>query len=121
MGLELCLVEIAARIAKRSEIDEQPLRASLLHRESLGAAGIGHGVAIPHALLDVISSPVAPFTRLANPIDFGSADEYPVDLLFTLFWSLIIENCTGSKCHCSHRREARPSGRAPRYEYPGAH
>jgi PTS system nitrogen regulatory IIA component len=43
-------------------------------------------VAIPHALLDAISSPIASFTRLARPIDFGSADDDPVDLLFTLFW-----------------------------------
>ncbi|MER9433295.1 PTS sugar transporter subunit IIA [Mesorhizobium sp. M0408] len=32
--------------------------------------GIGRGVAIPHALLGTISSPVVSLTRLAQPVDF---------------------------------------------------
>ncbi|MER9120229.1 PTS sugar transporter subunit IIA [Mesorhizobium sp. M0954] len=32
--------------------------------------GIGRSVAIPHALLGTISSPVVSLTRLAQPVDF---------------------------------------------------
>ena len=80
------LSKVVSRIAKRSRIDHEPLLTGLLHREWLGSTGVGHGVAIPHALLDVISSPVASFTRLAKPIEFGSPDDDPVDLIFTLLW-----------------------------------
>lgn len=85
-GKRSALSKIAARIATRSRIDEKRVLAGLLRREWLGSTGIGRGVAIPHALLDDISSPVATLTRLAKPIDFGSPDDDPVDLLFTLLW-----------------------------------
>ncbi|MER9267984.1 PTS sugar transporter subunit IIA [Mesorhizobium sp. M0410] len=32
--------------------------------------GIGLGIAIPHALLGTISSPVVSLTRLVQPVDF---------------------------------------------------
>jgi PTS system nitrogen regulatory IIA component len=67
-GKHSALSRIAVRIARRSGMDEQMVLRDLLHRECLGSTGIGRGVAIPHALLDTISSPVASFTRLAKPI-----------------------------------------------------
>ncbi|WP_244564041.1 PTS sugar transporter subunit IIA, partial [Ensifer aridi] len=52
-------------------------------RERLGSTAIGRGIAVPHALLRSISSPIASFTRLAPPVDFNSPDLVPVDLVFT--------------------------------------
>ncbi|WP_295527092.1 PTS sugar transporter subunit IIA [Novosphingobium sp. Chol11] len=53
-------------------------------RERLGSTGFGRGVAIPHARLDGIARPVAVFFRLAQPVDFASADGMPVDCVFGL-------------------------------------
>ena len=85
-GKRSVLSKIAARIAHRSGLDEQRILVGLLRRERLGSTSVGHGVAIPHARLDIVSSPVASLTRLARPIDFGNPDDDPVDLLFTVLW-----------------------------------
>lgn len=87
-GKHSALSKIALEIARGVGCSERTVLAGLLHREHLGSTGVGHGVAVPHALLDIVSSPVASLTRLAYPIDFGSPDDDPVDLLFTLIWPL---------------------------------
>lgn len=58
---------------------------ALLDRESLGPTGVGQGVALPHARLADLTSVVGCFVRLEKPIDFGSVDRRPVDLIFALF------------------------------------
>lgn len=58
---------------------------ALLERESLGPTGVGHGVALPHARLPDLDQVVGCFLRLEKPLDFGSADRQPVDLVFALF------------------------------------
>ncbi|AJD44537.1 PTS sugar transporter subunit IIA [Rhizobium sp. SEMIA 4085] len=80
------LSKIAVRIARRAGVDDQVVLRRLWKRESGGATGIGRGIAVPHALFPSISCPVASFTRLAAPINFGSPDGDPVDLVFTLLW-----------------------------------
>lgn len=85
-GKQSALSKIAIRIARRTGLDEQMVLRGLFDREDLGSTGIGRGVAIPHALLGTISSPVASLTRLAQPIDFDGPDDDPVDLIYTLLW-----------------------------------
>ncbi|TIQ74122.1 MAG: PTS sugar transporter subunit IIA, partial [Mesorhizobium sp.] len=85
-GKQSALSKIAVRIARRTGLDEQMVLRGLFDRERLGSTGIGHGVAIPHALLGTISSPVASLTRLAQPIDFEGPDDDPVDLIYTVLW-----------------------------------
>ncbi|MHA6646064.1 PTS sugar transporter subunit IIA [Mesorhizobium sp. A623] len=87
-GKHSALSKVALEIARGIGCSERTVLAGLLRREHLGSTGVGHGVAVPHALLDVVSSPVASLTRLAVPIGFGSPDGDPVDLLFTLIWPL---------------------------------
>jgi len=58
---------------------------ALLDRESLGPTGVGQGVALPHARLPDLTSVVGCFVRLEKPVDFGSVDRRPVDLIFALF------------------------------------
>ena len=53
-------------------------------REKLGSTGFGRGVAIPHARMEGITRAVAVFFRLAEPVDFASADGMPVDCVFGL-------------------------------------
>lgn len=58
---------------------------ALMERESLGPTGVGHGVALPHARLPEISNVQGVFLRLDKPVEFGSVDRKPVDLVFALF------------------------------------
>lgn len=85
-GKQSALSKIAIRIARRAGLDEQVVLRGLFDREDFGSTGIGRGVAIPHALLGMISSPVASLTRLAQPIDFDGPDDDPVDLIYTVLW-----------------------------------
>jgi PTS system nitrogen regulatory IIA component len=57
---------------------------ALMEREALGATGVGHGVAIPHARVEGLSQMKGVFVRLAPPVDFGAIDDEPVDLVFAL-------------------------------------
>lgn len=57
---------------------------ALMEREKLGPTGVGHGVALPHARLDNIPRVRGLFLKLERPVDFGSVDRQPVDLIFCL-------------------------------------
>jgi PTS system nitrogen regulatory IIA component len=57
---------------------------ALMDRENLGPTGVGHGIALPHARLDVVDSVCGMFLRLEKPIDFDAVDRQPVDLVFAL-------------------------------------
>ena len=56
----------------------------LTERERLGSTGFGGGVAIPHGKIDGLDHVVGIFARLAQPVDFASIDDEPVDLVFML-------------------------------------
>lgn len=66
-------------------IDESIAIDALQERESLGPTGVGHGVALPHARIDGIDRVRGVFIRLDRPLDYGSVDRAPVDLVFALF------------------------------------
>lgn len=66
-------------------IDARTIADRLAERERLGSTGFGGGVAIPHAKLPGLSTPVGLFARLAHPIDHQAVDDLPVDLVFALF------------------------------------
>ena len=57
----------------------------LQERESLGATGVGHGIALPHSRLDDLDRIVAVFLRMEKPLDYDSVDRQPVDLIFGLY------------------------------------
>ncbi|WOI52895.1 PTS sugar transporter subunit IIA [Parvularcula sp. LCG005] len=77
------LKQLAAHAQKTMGLDETSLLDSLLEREQLGSTGIGRGVAVPHARAE-ISQMRGIFARLAQPVDFDSIDDRPVDLVFLL-------------------------------------
>lgn len=58
---------------------------SLTDRESLGPTGVGQGIALPHARMKGLSEVRGVFLRIERPLDFGSVDRQPVDLVFALF------------------------------------
>lgn len=66
-------------------LDEAIAIDALQERESLGPTGVGHGVALPHARIDGLERVRGVFIRLDRPLDYGSVDKAPVDLVFALF------------------------------------
>lgn len=78
------LQELAARAAETYALDSRTVFEALMERERLGATGMGHGVAIPHARLHGVDSILGYFARLDKGVDFDAADGAPVDLVFLL-------------------------------------
>ena len=61
------------------------LLEALLEREKLGPTGVGNGVALPHARSMDVDRVCGAFILLECPVDFGSVDKLPVDVIFGLF------------------------------------
>jgi PTS system nitrogen regulatory IIA component len=57
---------------------------NLVARERLGSTGIGEGVAIPHCRVSGFNRIHGCLIKLEDPVDFGSLDDQPVDLIFAL-------------------------------------
>ena len=56
----------------------------LWEREKLGTTGGGFGIAIPHGRVEGLDKVYGFFARLAEPVNFDSIDDKPVDLVFLL-------------------------------------
>ena len=75
---------LAERFAETYQLDAVTVIERIEERERLGSTGFGRGVAIPHARIPDLKRPVAALIKLAEPIEFESADGLPVDLVFGL-------------------------------------
>jgi PTS system nitrogen regulatory IIA component len=73
--------EVAARVHR---LKAGAVFDALLQREAIGSTGVGHGVAIPHALIPGIDRIRGVFVRLTPAIDYAAVDDEPVDLVFAL-------------------------------------
>ena len=62
-------------------LDQKILFEKIIQREKLGNTSISNGIAMPSALIDQIEKTFVLFTKLSKPIDYGSADNKPVDLV----------------------------------------
>lgn len=85
-GKRSALTRIAEHMAGGADMGGRSVLAALLRRERLGSTGIGHGVAVPHALLETITRPVASLVTLEAPVWYDAPDGEPVDLLVALLW-----------------------------------
>ncbi len=65
-------------------LDSTKVIDALIEREGLGPTGVGHGIALPHARLESVTSVRGIFLRLEKPLNFDSVDRQPVDLVFAL-------------------------------------
>lgn len=61
--------------------DADALLDAIEEREKLGASGIGMGIAIPHGISDAVRFPCIEIATAQHPIEWGSADGQPVDLI----------------------------------------
>jgi PTS system nitrogen regulatory IIA component len=73
--------EVAARLYRLKASD---VLEALTAREEEGSTGVGSGVAVPHARVKGLDRVRGVFVRLEAPVDFGSVDDQPVDLVFAL-------------------------------------
>ena len=78
------LNELAEMAHSLLGLDPAETLDALQERESLGATGVGHGVALPHARLRNLNKVQGLFVRLEKPLDFDAVDRQPVDLVFAL-------------------------------------
>jgi nitrogen PTS system EIIA component len=78
------LQDLADIAGRATTVRPREVFQALWHREQLGSTGMGRGVAIPHGRMAGVNAPVCAFVRLEQPIDFGSLDGEPVDLVFLL-------------------------------------
>ena len=79
------LLQIIADLAERHfGLSESEVFDAISDREKQASTGLGHGVAVPHAIVSGLSEMRSLFIRLETPIDFGAIDDLPVDLVFVL-------------------------------------
>lgn len=83
-GKKQLLQDLSARASAICGVPERTIFDTLLERERLGTTGVGQGIAIPHGRLPGIDRIHGLFARLADPIEFDSIDDQPVDLVFLL-------------------------------------
>lgn len=57
---------------------------AVLAREQEGTTGFGAGVAIPHGKTNAVKEPVLLFAKLAQPVEWKSLDDKPVEMLFMI-------------------------------------
>ena len=73
--------EVAARLPN---VDEALLLERLNEREEQQSTGIGHGLALPHAMLPGLERTIVVVGRAGSGLDFAALDAQPVDLFFLL-------------------------------------
>ena len=78
------LQELATKAGDMAGLDARDVFDTLLQRERLGSTGLGRGIAIPHVKFKDLDRIFCLFARLAEPIEFESHDNAPVDLIFLL-------------------------------------
>jgi len=81
---ERALEEAARFLAERHGLPGTDIHANLLEREKIGSTALGFGIAIPHARVQGLLSPVAAFLRTRDPIPFGAPDDRPVREMLVL-------------------------------------
>ncbi|MEM7639260.1 MAG: PTS sugar transporter subunit IIA [Pseudomonadota bacterium] len=78
------LSTLAKAIGEKHGIDGRDIFDAVIERENLGSTSVGEGVAIPHARIPELKSPVGAFVRLVDGVDFDAIDGRPCDLIFML-------------------------------------
>ncbi len=73
---------VAGRLSRLGLVpDSAALIAELERREAQGSTGVGHGLALPHALLEGPAAPTVAVVRLARGLAWGGIDDEPVRLV----------------------------------------
>lgn len=78
------LQQLAEALARGAGIDARAAFEAVLMRERLAGTGMGDGVAVPHAALKGLTTPIGAFARLDAPQEFDALDGRAADLVFML-------------------------------------
>ncbi len=80
------LLNVMVDLANNSDKLKDKDRAlkEIIHREEIMSTGIGFGVALPHAKTGAVEDTIIAVGVLAEPIDFQSLDNVPVNLVFLI-------------------------------------
>jgi Kef-type K+ transport system membrane component KefB len=70
-----------------ASVDAKAVIDAVQYREQLMSTGVGHGVAIPHARVEGVTTPVVAVGLSRAGIDFNAADGLPAHLIFLLLTS----------------------------------
>ncbi len=82
---EAAIYELIDLLADRVGItDREALKKAVWSREQTRTTGIGHGIGIPHGKCAGIARLAMAIGKTARPIEYGSIDRKPVDLIFLL-------------------------------------
>jgi len=76
--------ELASHVAEEIELKTRELSKKILEREKMASTGIGHGVAIPHVLIEGLDRTRMVFGRSESGVPFEAADKAPVHLFFLI-------------------------------------
>ena len=66
------------------ELDRDVLMQKLWEREQKMCTGLECGIAIPHAMVPGLSQAICAIARLREPMNFGSVDGKPIQVIFCL-------------------------------------
>ncbi|HKK65180.1 MAG TPA: PTS sugar transporter subunit IIA [Clostridia bacterium] len=79
------IAELSDLIQSAGKVENgKTLARKILEREAMASTGIGHGIAIPHCLTNLVDDTVMAFGRSTNGVPFDSADNKPAQLIFLL-------------------------------------
>ncbi len=73
------LLFIAGRTDQASAVEE-----AVWAREATYSTGLGYGFAVPHCKTDAVSGPALAVIKLKNPVEWGSLDGLPVQVVMLL-------------------------------------
>jgi len=75
------LQKLSTMAATRAGLCNRKVLSAIISREKLGSTGIGNGPALPHAILESARRPVTLLATLETPVEFGSPDNRPVEVM----------------------------------------
>lgn len=75
---------LAVQAEKLTGLDNADIFSVMMEREQAGCTGVGEGISIPHGRFEHLDKIHALFATLSRPVEFGSADGKPVDVVFML-------------------------------------
>ncbi|BCR06024.1 hypothetical protein DESUT3_30930 [Desulfuromonas versatilis] len=81
---EAAIRELTQVLAPLAALPPEEVAQAVLAREALMPTGIGHGVAVPHARLDNLATPLLGVGISCAGIDFDAPDGRPASLVFLL-------------------------------------
>jgi len=76
------MAKILAKSKNIGDIDE--LLKNIVAREKNMTTGLGHGIAIPHAMCETVKEITIAAATIAKPLDFESFDFKPIRVIFAI-------------------------------------